>query len=50
MKERVGYLPELFRFHEWLTAEQFLDFHGQLYGMPDEKRRRRIPRCWSWWG
>ncbi|MGE5618900.1 MAG: ATP-binding cassette domain-containing protein [Sphingomonadaceae bacterium] len=42
-KERVGFLPELFRFHEWLTAEQFLDFHGQLYGMPAEKRRRRIP-------
>ncbi len=42
-KERVGFLPELFRFHEWLTAEQFLDFHGQLYGMPTEKRRKRIP-------
>lgn len=42
-KERVGYLPELFRFHEWLTAEQFLDFHGQLYGMREEKRRKRIP-------
>ncbi len=43
VKERIGYLPELFRFHEWLTAEQFLDFHGRLYGMPEEKRRRRIP-------
>lgn len=42
-KERVGFLPELFRFHEWLTAEQFLDFHGQLYGMLEAKRRRRIP-------
>lgn len=42
-KERVGFLPELFRFHEWLTAEQFLDFHGQLYGMAPEKRRGRIP-------
>ena len=42
-KERIGFLPELFRFHDWLTAEQFLDFHGQLYGMPREKRCRRIP-------
>ncbi|HEX2924142.1 MAG TPA: ABC transporter ATP-binding protein, partial [Chloroflexota bacterium] len=42
-KARIGFLPELFRFHEWLTAEQFLDFHGQLYGMPPEKRRKRIP-------
>ncbi|HZK67206.1 MAG TPA: ABC transporter ATP-binding protein [Chloroflexota bacterium] len=42
-KERVGFLPELFRFHEWLTAEEFLEFHGQLYGMPAEKLRHRIP-------
>ena len=42
-KQRVGFLPELFRFHEWLTAEQFLDFHGRLYGIPKEKLRRRIP-------
>ncbi len=42
-KERVGFLPELFRFHDWLTAEEFLDFHGQLYGMSAEKRRRRVP-------
>jgi ABC-2 type transport system ATP-binding protein len=42
-KARVGFLPELFRFHDWLTAEEFLDFHGRLYGMPEEKRRRRIP-------
>ena len=42
-KARVGFLPELFRFHDWLTAEEFLDFHGQLYGMPAEERRKRIP-------
>jgi ABC-2 type transport system ATP-binding protein len=42
-KERIGFLPELFRFHEWLTAEQFLDFHGQLYGMSSERRGKRIP-------
>lgn len=42
-KAKVGFLPELFRFHEWLTAEAFLDFHGQLYGMPEARRRKRVP-------
>ena len=42
-KAKVGFLPELFRFHEWLTAEEFLDFHGQLYGMPKERRLKRVP-------
>jgi len=42
-KAKIGFLPEMFRFHEWLTAEEFLDFHGQLYGMSKEKRRTRVP-------
>lgn len=41
---RVGFLPEHFRFHPWLTATGFLDFHGRLYGMPPGRRRARIGR------
>lgn len=40
---RVGFLPEHFRFHEWLQAAELLDLHGRLYGMPTSDRRRRIP-------
>lgn len=40
---RIGFLPEHFRFHEWLQAEEFLDLHGRLYGMSREARRARIP-------
>jgi ABC-2 type transport system ATP-binding protein len=39
---RVGFLPEHFRFHEWLQAAEFLDLHGRLYGMAADVRRRRI--------
>lgn len=39
----VGFLPEHFRFHEWMRADEFLDLHGQLYGMPDADRKARIP-------
>ena len=42
-KRRIGFLPEQFRFHEWLRGEEFLDFHGELCGMPRAERRRRIP-------
>jgi len=38
---RVGFLPEHFRFHPWLTAADFLDLHGRLHGMPLGLRRRR---------
>ncbi len=40
---RVGFLPELFRFHPWLTAAEFLDVHGELYGLSAAERRARIP-------
>jgi ABC-2 type transport system ATP-binding protein len=40
---RIGFLPEHFRFHEWLRAAELLDLHGRLYGMDAPARRRRIP-------
>jgi ABC-2 type transport system ATP-binding protein len=40
-RARVGFLPEHFRFHEWLTGREFLDFHGRLYHMPQRRRAAR---------
>src|SRR5512133_2901616 len=39
---KVGFLPEHFRFQEWLTAAEFLQLHGELLGMDaaDLKSRR----------
>lgn len=42
-RKRIGFLPEHFRFHEWLQAAEFLDLHGRLYGMSREKRQNVIP-------
>ena len=38
----LGFLPEQFRFHEWLRAEEFLELHASLYGVPKRERPRRI--------
>jgi ABC-2 type transport system ATP-binding protein len=42
-RAHIGFLPEHFRFHEWLTAGEFLSFHARLYGMPEERLRNRVP-------
>lgn len=42
-RARIGFLPEHFRFHEWLTAAEFLDLHGRLYGMSSHQRSAVIP-------
>ena len=41
-RARIGFLPEHFRFHDWLTAQEFLTLHGQLYGMPPARLRPQI--------
>ena len=42
-RQRVGFLPEDFRFHEWLRGYEFLDLHARLHHVPKEVRVRRIP-------
>lgn len=41
-RAKVGFLPEHFGFHDWLTAHEFLQFHGRLYAIPPAKLELRI--------
>ena len=43
VRQRIGFLPEHFRFHDWLTAFEFLQLHAALYHMPEAIIRQRIP-------
>jgi ABC-2 type transport system ATP-binding protein len=40
-REKTGFLPEHFRFHDWLTAGEFLTLHGQLYRMDPARLEQR---------
>lgn len=41
IKKQIGYVPESPRIYEFLTALEFLDLTGDLYGMgPGEKKQR----------
>ncbi len=42
-RAKLGFLPEKFQFHDFLTAEEFLELHGKLYGMSRAARQARIP-------
>ena len=41
-RARIGFLPEHFRFQDWLTAREFLILHGELYGMERRHLTGRI--------
>jgi ABC-2 type transport system ATP-binding protein len=42
LRSHIGFLPEHFRFHEWLTGTEFLSFHGRLYGLSTTVLVQRI--------
>ena len=42
-RAKIGFLPEHFRFYEWLKAAEFLDLHGRLHQMPKAVRQQTIP-------
>lgn len=42
VRSRVGFLPEHFRFHDWLKGWEFLALHAELYKMGRQQARRRI--------
>lgn len=42
-RSSLGFLPEHFRFYDWLTAAELLRLHGRLGGLSGEVLRRRIP-------
>lgn len=42
VKSKIGFLPENPYFYDYLTGREFLNFYGQLYGMPWRQRSRKI--------
>ncbi len=43
VRRRIGFLPEDFRFYDWLTATELVHLHGRLCGMTGAKLRERVP-------
>src|SRR5437868_10621929 len=42
-RAKIGFLPEHFRFYDWLTGAELLRLHGRLYGMPHATLRQKVP-------
>ncbi|MBX7245424.1 MAG: ABC transporter ATP-binding protein [Candidatus Sumerlaeaceae bacterium] len=47
VKQQIGFLPENPFFYDYLKGEEFLDYYGQLYGLPKSVRRKRIPELFE---
>ena len=43
VRRKIGFLPENFRFYEWLTPPELLHLHGRLCGVSHATLAKRIP-------
>jgi len=43
VRRKIGFLPENFRFYEWLTPAELLHLHGRLCGVSENKLSERVP-------
>jgi len=41
-RNKIGYLPELFRYHDWMTAREELAFHAGFLEIAPRDRKRAI--------
>jgi ABC-2 type transport system ATP-binding protein len=41
LASRIGYLPQEPTFYPWMTAREFLDYVGRVFGLPSAERRAR---------
>lgn len=43
IRQQVGLMPEHAYYHEYLTAKEFLQFHGRLSGLKESVLKDRVP-------
>jgi len=43
IRRKIGFLPENFRFYEWLTPAELLRLHARLCGVDSGKLAQRVP-------
>jgi len=42
VRQRIGYLPDVPGFYEWMGAEEFLRFSSRLFGLPRDVEDERV--------
>ncbi|MCX7985292.1 MAG: ABC transporter ATP-binding protein, partial [Bacteroidetes bacterium] len=47
IRQRIGFLPENFKYGEWMTGEDLLSFHASLYKLDKRKVKERIKEVLS---
>ncbi len=41
LRSKIGYLPDVPAFYEWMTGREFLEFVGEMHRLPAQERNKR---------
>lgn len=44
IRKMIGYMPDFFGVYDQLKADEYLDFYGASYGIPEAERKKLIPQ------
>lgn len=44
IRKLIGYMPDFFGVYDQLKADEYLDFYGASYGIPEDERKKLIPQ------
>ncbi len=44
VRKQIGYMPDFFGVYDQLKADEYLDFYGASYGIPEVERAQLIPQ------
>ena len=44
VRKQIGYMPDFFGVYDQLKADEYLDFYGASYGIPEAEREILIPQ------
>lgn len=44
IRKLIGYMPDFFGVYDQLKADEYLDFYGASYGIPEVERKKLIPQ------
>ncbi len=44
VRKQIGYMPDFFGVYDQLKADEYLDFYGASYGIPEKQRVELIPQ------
>ena len=45
VRKMIGYMPDFFGVYDQLKADEYLDFYGASYGIPEAERKNSFRNC-----